>query len=74
MIKEREGKWIDLERSNKEIAVISWDDSSKVDKNVYPTSSKIKKNWDALAREVVRLFFYYSITNFYLLYCFSLIN
>jgi len=53
--KEHEGtRWSALERPQgaAEVVVARWDDASKVDKHLYPTSSKIKKNWDSIAKTV----------------------
>lgn len=52
--KANEGtKWTALERpANADIIVTKWDDSSNVNKHLYPTSSKIKKNWDSIVKNV----------------------
>eukprot|EP01096_Ripella_sp_DP13-Kostka_P014286 TRINITY_DN6409_c0_g1_i2.p1 TRINITY_DN6409_c0_g1~~TRINITY_DN6409_c0_g1_i2.p1 ORF type:complete len:376 (+),score=154.54 TRINITY_DN6409_c0_g1_i2:78-1205(+) len=50
--KANEGtKWTALERpANADIIVTKWDDSSSVNKHLYPTSAKIKKNWDSIVK------------------------
>jgi len=52
LAKVKQVKWLTLEKSEQPIRTMAWADTSAVDKQVYPSSSKIKKNWDVIAKEV----------------------
>ena len=52
LTKKKQCKWLTLEKSEKEqISTLDWD-TSGIMKPEYPSSSKIKKNWDAIDKSV----------------------
>jgi len=52
LAKDSQSKWLSLERNEaSQLNKISWD-SAQGNKPEYPTSSKIKKNWDLIAKGI----------------------
>jgi len=51
MIKDKQCKWLSLEKTNEQIKTLDWD-TSVTSKPEYPSSSKIKKNWDIIDKEI----------------------
>jgi len=51
LTKRKQCKWLNLEKTEEQIRTLDWD-TSKTSTPEYPSSSKIKKNWDAISREV----------------------
>jgi len=52
MVKDKQCKWLALEKTADPIATLTWDTSTPSGKPEYPSSSKIKKNWDAIDKSV----------------------
>lgn len=51
MIKDKQCKWLTLERTQDAIKTLEWD-TSKTSKPEYPSSSRIKKDWNAIDKSV----------------------
>ena len=56
LAKLRQAKWVSLEQVEAPFKTVAWDDASNVNKAEYPSSNKIKKNWDLIAKDIVRIF------------------
>ena len=52
LAKIRQAKWVSLEQVDAPFKTLAWDDASNVNKAEYPSSNKIKKNWDLIAKDI----------------------
>lgn len=52
LAKLRQAKWVSLEQVEAPFKTVAWDDASNVNKAEYPSSNKIKKNWDLIAKDI----------------------